>query len=461
MIKINLKGAEKKQTIKGFGTSACWWSQNISDDKTAQEISDLLYSEKGLNLNIYRYNIGGGWDESNCRVLNPWRKCESFLVYNNDNEDENYHGSEYNFEKDKNAYRFMKLCLEKGNIDTVILFANSPHYSFTASGQASGSLIHHTCNLPKSNYKRFAEYFLDITEHFINDSVPVTHISPINEPQWKWGGKHVWQEGCHYEPEEVYEVFRIFAEELEKRKLDVKLYGPESGEIGGLTKEYLKLFLQDDLIMKHLGAFALHSYHADNNTNIRTEFYNSIVKNNRTIRFDMSEWCELPCKNDTKSINGALITARIIGNDLSLLGAESWTSWVAVNQIADNNSSGKDYSDGLLSATNGFHYYYIAKRYYGFAHFAKFIRPGTAVTDIKCTKPDKMNIFTFINKDGSETAVIVNEGKSTDVAFSTESKYCTVYSTTQRKNLQCDYSGCIKNKIHIKEKSITTVILWK
>ena len=35
MIKINLKGAEKKQTIKGFGTSACWWSQNISDDKTA------------------------------------------------------------------------------------------------------------------------------------------------------------------------------------------------------------------------------------------------------------------------------------------------------------------------------------------------------------------------------------------------------------------------------------------
>ncbi len=72
--------------------------------------------------------------------------------------------------------------------------------------------------------------------------------------------------------------------------------------------------------------------------------------------------CELPCKNDTKSIKGALITARIIGNVIYLfLGAESWTGWVAVNQITDGKGDGYDYSDGLISATNGFNYYYIAK----------------------------------------------------------------------------------------------------
>ncbi len=37
------------------------------------------------------------------------------------------------------------------------------------------------------------------------------YISPINEPQWKWGGASVWQEGCHYECEEVLEVFHLFA----------------------------------------------------------------------------------------------------------------------------------------------------------------------------------------------------------------------------------------------------------
>ena len=460
MITINLKNAEKKQALKGFGTSACWWSQNISDKKTADEISDLLYSEKGLNLNIYRYNVGGGWNENNCRVSNPWRKCESFYVYDDSNEDENYKGDGYDFEKDKNAYTFMKTCLAKGNIDTVVLFANSPHYSFTSSGQASGSLMHHTCNLPKCNYRRFAEYFLDITEHFIEDGIPVTHISPINEPQWKWGGSYVWQEGCHYEPEEVAEVFHIFAEELEKRALNIKLYGPESGEIGGLTEAYLKLFKNDALIMKHLGVFAIHSYHADNNTEIRKDFYKNTVQKNPDIRFDMSEWCELPCKSDTKSIKGALITARIIGNDLSLLGAESWTSWVAVNQIADMKEDGKDYSDGLLSATNGFHYYYIAKRYYAMLHFSKFIQIGATVLKTEYASNDKLNVYTFINPNGQQIAVIVNEGKAEDIEFSTDANHCEVYSTTAKKDFHKDFSGDFNGRIHCKASSITTVVLW-
>lgn len=460
MIALDLRNAEKKQILKGFGTSACWWSQNISDEKTADEISDLLYSQKGLNLTIYRYNIGAGWNSSNCRVTNPWRKCESFFVYDDYNEDENYKGDGYDFEKDKNAYSFMKTCLAKGNIDTVILFANSPHYSFTSSGQASGSLMHHTCNLPKSNYRRFAEYFLDITEHFIADKIPVTHISPINEPQWKWGGSHVWQEGCHYEPEEVAEVFHIFAEELEKRNLDVKLYGPESGEIGGLTEEYLKLFKKDELIMKHLGAFAIHSYHADNNTEIRKSFYSNVVHKNPGIRFDMSEWCELPCKSDTKSIKSALITARVIGNDLSLLGAESWTSWVAVNQISDSEGNGKDYSDGLLSATNEFNYYYIAKRYYGLLHFSKFIKTGARVLETGYAPKNKLNIYTFMNPNKEKIAVIVNEGKAEDIEILTDATHCEIYATTAKKDFCRDFIGNFNGKIHSRSASITTVVLW-
>ena len=71
MISVDLKNAEKRQTLKGFGTSACWWSQNLSDETTIDEISDLLYSEKGLNLNIYRYNIGGGWNRPSTKTSTP------------------------------------------------------------------------------------------------------------------------------------------------------------------------------------------------------------------------------------------------------------------------------------------------------------------------------------------------------------------------------------------------------
>lgn len=457
MITVDFKNAEKRQTLKGFGTSACWWSQNVSRDDTAQELSELLYGKSGLGLNIYRYNVGGGWDKDNCRVDNPWRRCESFYIDLNTNENEGHKGK-YDFSRDKNAYSFMKRCLEKGLIDTVILFANSPHYSLTSSGQASGSLMHHTCNLPMSNYERFADYFLDITEHFISDGIPVTYISPINEPQWKWGGKNVWQEGCHYEPEEVAAVMHIFAEKLEERKLDnIYLYGPESGEIEGLTEKYLELFLKDELIMKHLGVFAVHSYHSDRDAEVRRRFYNNTVLKHSDMRFDMSEWCELPCVSDTESINGALNTARVIGWDLCEMGAESWTSWVAVNQIGDFNGDGKDYSDGLLSATDGFSVYKICKRYYGMKHFTKFLPKGSSVLYSKTDVCDKLNIFMFERPDGKKVMVAVNEGKAQDININCDEKRAVIYSTTQKRNFRKDFDGEHGGRIHLKAKSLTTV----
>ena len=212
--------------------------------------------------------------------------------------------------------------------------------------------------------------------------------------------------------------------------------------------------------MEHLGAFAIHSYHADNNTEIRKSFYSNVVHKNPGIRFDMSEWCELPCKSDTKSIKSALITARVIGNDLSLLGAESWTSWVAVNQISDSEGNGKDYSDGLLSATNEFNYYYIAKRYYGLLHFSKFIKTDARVLKTGYAPKNKLNIYTFMNPNKEKIAVIVNEGKAEDIEILTDATHCEIYATTAKKDFCRDFSGNFNGKIHSRSASITTVVLW-
>lgn len=106
-MKIDFNNAKKMQTLKGFGTSSCWWSQ-YCDKKPAEEISELLYGKNGLGLNIYRYNVGGGYDKDNCRVDNPWRRTES--LYEFDRETEEGH---FNFDNDLTARRFMKLCLER------------------------------------------------------------------------------------------------------------------------------------------------------------------------------------------------------------------------------------------------------------------------------------------------------------------------------------------------------------
>ena len=86
-MKIDLRETKKLQVLKGWGTSACWWSQYCADEKAAEEIAELLYGDTGLGLNIYRYNIGGGTDPENCRVTNPWRVTESFYKYDRQKEE--------------------------------------------------------------------------------------------------------------------------------------------------------------------------------------------------------------------------------------------------------------------------------------------------------------------------------------------------------------------------------------
>ena len=248
------------QTLNGFGASAAWWAQNAGNSVYADEVAKALYSSEGLGLNIYRYNVGGGEADNPDKRVWGSRATESFYYFN-----EATGEYEYDFTRDAGAQAMLEKSLAYGCIDTVVLFANSPHYSMTASGSAAGSYEDNTCNLPEENYEAYADYFITITEYFIEKGVPVKYISPINEPQWSWGGGWVGQEGCHYEPEQAVALLKVFAQKIKESGLDVKLMGPESGEIGEITEWYFNELYNDADVREVLGSLAYHSYWSDNN----------------------------------------------------------------------------------------------------------------------------------------------------------------------------------------------------
>ena len=239
------------QQFTGFGSSACWWSQIIGASDNADTTARLLYSPEGLGLNIYRYNVGGGEKDNPDSRISGSRATESF--YYPDPATGEY---KYDFTRDAAAQRMLDLALSYGCVDTVVLFANSPHYSMTVTGQATGGLVENFSNLPPENYEAFADYFITITRYFVEKGIPVKYISPINEPQWSWGGGWVGQEGCHYEPDEVVEVMRVFARKLKDSGLPVKLMAPESGEIGEVTGNYFEKLVADPEIAPVLGSLA-------------------------------------------------------------------------------------------------------------------------------------------------------------------------------------------------------------
>lgn len=470
-MKITVDPTKTEQTVNGWGTSACWWSQNTDDAKTRTELAKLLFSKEGLGLNIYRYNVGGGVNPEHNRVGDPWRNTES-LYYLNEATGE----YEYDFTRDATAQAFLDEALSYGCIDTVILFANSPHYTMTISGEASGSTQSGgVTNMSSEHYQDFVDYFLTITEYFINKGVPVKYISPINEPQWDWGGGWVGQEGCHYEPEQVYEILTLFSKGIDERGLDVKISGPESGEIGEVTQNYFTNIASNEELFKNVGSLAFHSYWADGDLKLKQDFGKWLSKQNyggRTV--DMTEWCELPCTHDVDDVNNAVLMARIISNDMQFIGANSWSSWVAVNKTGIGED-GLKYSDGLLYANDDLSEYDIAARYYALGHYSKFVPAGSTVvkstsnkttiydydyaaTGSKLLKTLKTDYCAFKTPEGKIVLVIVNEDKAKDIKLDVSADRMEVYTTDSEHKLEQTYSGAYQSKINVAQNSITTVV---
>ena len=78
-MRINLENAKVIKTVKGFGGSACWWSPQVKSEKTAHEIANLLYGDDGLRMNIYRFNVGGGYEKYESGDLHWLHKAISNL----------------------------------------------------------------------------------------------------------------------------------------------------------------------------------------------------------------------------------------------------------------------------------------------------------------------------------------------------------------------------------------------
>lgn len=477
-LKITIAVDKTFETFDGWGASACWWSQILGDNENAEEVMKLLYSKEGLGLNIYRYNIGAGSSETeDTKITDPWRKTESFYYYNE--ETSQY---EYDFTRDANAQKCLDMALSYGCVDTVVLFANSPHYTMTKNAQAYGNEEWWVSNIAPNQYEKYAEYFMEITEYFLYekglaDKGIKVLISPINEPNWSWGVEgNQRQEGCFYNSEDIYGVYKAFAKEIKERNLPVLLSGPESGEIGHRLYEWFEYIYNDAEIRPYLGTLAYHSYWSDDLVNNKIGLGNWLDEKEFNVPIEMSEWCHLPCTAPIDSMDGALLQARVIANDLEYTHANSWTAWVGVNGIGIGDD-GKQYSDGLLVATDAeISDYIIPMRYYAMAHYSQFIPVGSTrlyleknINDLQeitevvdgeeriVSSRYTTNAVAYKRPDGKIVCVVVNEGVERKLDFNIDADKMTVYTTTELKQMVQTYSGKV-DEIDLPARSIMTVV---
>ena len=381
------------QTLESFGASGCWWSQYMGlwdepwgdTGRTAREqLALLLYDRNfGIGLTNYRYNLGAGSaDSGNGSYSDIHRRAQSFETA----------PGQYDWSKDEGAVWFLNEVTRLG-VQEVVLFCNSPLERLTINGTAQMIQGQGIRNIDPENYAAWAAYCCDVAEHFIAMGVPVKFISPINDPQWDWYAGN--QEGCHYEAAQ---------EEMEKRPAlaGVELSGPESGEWGGRTVRYVNAILSNEALDVHFSAVDCHSYWSD--TQNKISFMNWMREKHPDKKIRMSEWCEMVNGTDT-GMDSAIVLAKTLAEDLTVLNAVSWSCWVGV--------SPGGYHDGLIHATkNGLNQISIVplKRLWAFGNYSRYIRPGFVRVDV--TGGESYSAVAFRGEEQGKkklAVVLVNE----------------------------------------------------
>ncbi len=456
-MELKIYPEKEYQIFKSIGASGAWWAQivggwshidELSGKSVRDRIAELLYNkETGIGMSVYRYNIGGGSKHSGKGVYSqPARATECFEVSK----------GEYDWNRDKNAVYMMKKCVENG-ADEVVFFVNSPIERLTKNGLAHNKkhqLFHE--NISKKNYNEFAEYCLDVTEHFVKEGIPVKYISPVNEPIWVWNGG---QEGCFYRPHSVKNVFKVFADKIDERPglRDVKLSGAESGDLRWFNKSYTRQLLKDKNVRSHLDGVDVHSYCLPLPLPFNVPFFNDrlgFVKRFRKwmdkrypdVPVVMSEWTHMKGGRDY-GMDSALVTAKTMYEDFTVLNAVSWQHWIAVSEV--------DYCDGLIYINLHDKSFELTKRYYVTGNFSKYIKPGSV--RIEARSDDKDVLAVAFKKDNETVLVLINNSDKEKKASLPFGKELLISVTDKNNNLAESVTD--SKGIFITPKSVTTVVI--
>ncbi|WP_205600721.1 glycoside hydrolase [Gracilibacillus sp. YIM 98692] len=428
------------QTIEGFGASGAWWSQDIGgwSDQNRKEIIDLLFDrDAGIGLSIYRYNIGAG---SGGDIADSWRRTESFEVEKGG----------YDWDKDENAIRVLKEVYQKG-VQHFIAFANSPTARMTKSGSVTGE-EQGMSNLREDMYEDFAQYLIDVTNQLIEEEgIPITYLSPINEPQWDWK-QEKGQEGCHYSPEECVNLLKILHNKMkEQTDTSFKIAAIEAGE-WKTAQKYVDHIFQDSELMTALTHFDVHSYWSEAKDKIQLADY--MKENFPSISLTMSEWTEMKQKRDY-GMDSALVLANTIHDDLTLANVTSWQYWIAVSKY--------DFRDGLIYTNAGTEDIEETKRLWAMGNYSKFIRPGAKRiilseehnnTKTSAFYDEKLHQFIYV--------VINNDPKQKSIKLKgdllNQFDYIELFETSENYNLAKVHEGVSKETFDIPPKSVTTIL---
>lgn len=452
--------------FQGWGTSLCWWANRLGySERLTSEAAAKFYGDDGLDLNIGRYNVGGGdnvedgeYAEENeflhaahiersdsmvpgyCKDVTKMDLEIHNLAYYTDNFDRADETSgyawNYNWEADHRQLAILEAAMKASGEDFIAeAFSNSPPYFMTNSGCSSGAEKSSEDNLRKDCYKAFAAYMADVVVHWAEVGfVDFTSTTPMNEPYTSyWGANSKKQEGCHFDQgesestiieeyyDELHRQLKAAKNENVKRVLsNLIICGTDETSIDTAISSYNKL---SDKAKNSIQRIDTHTYGGSKRAEL------SALAEREGKNLWMSE-IDVGGKagTDAGEMAPALCFAQRIITDLNGLKPSAWIMWNAIDIHVDRNSTSKydakesieemknmTYDDGtvmydpakagywgIVIADHNNEELILTKKYYAYGQFSRYIRPGYTIMGTS----DKENTVIAYDPKGKNTVIV-------------------------------------------------------
>ena len=387
--------------FQGWGTSLCWWANRIGySEKMTNQAAHLFFSDEGLSLDIARYNLGGGDDETHNHITRSDSKVPGYATgYDKDG------NIVYDWTVDENQ-RNIALAAKKANPDICFEgFSNSPPYFMTNSGCSSGAVDATDDNLRIADIDSFGKFIAEVTKHFKDElGIEFKSYSPMNEPDTDYWGYLSWkQEGCHYTPGDMQSKTIIAARKaLDAEGLtNVLVAGMDETDLDKTIVNYGKL---SEDAKTALGRIDTHTYGGSK----RAELKAAAVSAGKDLWMS-----EVDGGYDGFGLANHIIT------DMNGLMPAAWVMWDIVDVHKDSlfmdpggnatekdtklNVTGKLWGVGM--ADHDEESIELSNKYYAFGQFTKYIEPGDTII-----ASSSSTLASYNKKSGDIKIVALNSG---------------------------------------------------
>lgn len=407
---------QKFQQWKGWGISLAWWANCMGDWDTASvdEISGWITSPDELNMNVFRYNIGGGDNPTHSHMRKDGADIPGYKPSEN---------AEFDWTRDAKQRNFLlKLnSLRKDAVNEAESY--SPPWWMTKSGCTSGA-VDGTDNLKEDYYDDFADYLTTtVLNYKTKYGITFSTLSPMNEPFSGWWKAMGGQEGCAFSQENQHRLIKEVYKSLGRNNLlgFCSISVMDANSITQCLKS-LQNYEKAAGIVPLIRQVNTHSYADTNRVELRK------LSKKLGLRLWQSE--SGPLDINLTGLDNYLFMAQRIVIDIRELQPEVWCDWQLASQgIGDGRW-------GLVSYDPVKKIYQREKSYYIRKQFSKFIKPGYTFI----AGADKNSLVALSPNGEQLVIVIVNEditGKNISIDlsdFSRTDKSAAIYRTSQNED---------------------------